>query len=140
MINTVIIQGRLTADIELRNTQSGKSVTSFTVAVDTGYGDKKVASFLDCVAWDKTTIFIQQYFSKGSLIIVEGRLQTRSYEDKQGNKRKVTEIVANQIHFAESKKNGFDEIERNVKAAGIDIQPVESDFTEIGMNDSQLPF
>lgn len=105
MLNKVILMGRLTADPELRHTQNNIPVTSFTLAVDRGYGQDKQTDFLDIVAWRKTAEIVSQWFSKGMLVAVSGRLQTRTWEDKQGNKRKAVEVVADEVFFAESKKS-----------------------------------
>lgn len=107
MLNIAIIMGRLTRDPELRRTNSGKPVASFAVAVDRDYapeGQEKETDFIECVAWNGTAEFIQKYFSKGSMIVVKGRLQIRGWTDKDGNKRKTAEIVADQVYFGESKK------------------------------------
>ena len=105
MLNKAILMGRLTADPELRYTQSNTPVTSFTLAVNRSYGKEQQADFIDVVAWNKTAEFVCQYFRKGLLVAVEGRLQTRHWEDKQGNKRKSVEVVADEVFFAESKKS-----------------------------------
>ena len=104
MLNRAILMGRLTADPALRHTQSNRPVTSFALAVDCSYGKEQQADFIDIVAWNKTAEFVCQYFRKGLLVAVEGRLQTRFWEDKQGNKRKSVEVVADRVHFAEPKK------------------------------------
>lgn len=98
MLNQVILMGRLTADPELRATQSGKTVCTFTLAVDRGGRDEGVY-FLDCVAWEKTAGFLSRNFSKGKLAAVCGRLTARTYTDKEGKPRKVTEVIADQVHF-----------------------------------------
>jgi single-strand DNA-binding protein len=105
--NKVILMGRLTADPELKQVNGGTSVTSFTVAVDRKYtkGEEKQADFISVVAWRQTAEFICKYFSKGSAILVEGELQTRSWTDQQGNKRYATEVVAHEVSFCEAKKN-----------------------------------
>ncbi|MBR1810293.1 MAG: single-stranded DNA-binding protein [Clostridia bacterium] len=106
MLNTAIIMGRLTADPELRTTNTGLSVTTFTVAVDRGYvraGEQRQADFINCVAWRQTAEFITRYFRKGSMIAVQGSIQTRSYDDRNGNKRYVTEIVVSNASFCGSK-------------------------------------
>jgi len=105
-MNSSNIIGRLTATPELKKTQSGTSVCSFTVAVNRRVkkGEESEADFIDCVAWKATAEFLCKYFEKGSMIAVSGRLQTRNYEDKNGRKIKVTEIVAEDISFGESKK------------------------------------
>ncbi len=107
MLNRTILMGRLTRDPELRRTQNDTPVVSFTLAVNRPkYKDADpVADFIDIVAWRKTAEFVSQYFQKGQLVAVEGRLQVRAYEDKEGKKRKAVEIVADQVHFAERRKN-----------------------------------
>ena len=101
-INTAVIMGRLTADPELKTTASGLSVLSFSVAVDRNYqkeGEEKAVDFINVVAWRKTAEFVSKYFHKGSMIAVEGSIQTRKYEDKDGNKRTAVEILANTVSF-----------------------------------------
>ena len=101
-INTAVIMGRLTADPELKTTASGLSVLSFSVAVDRNYqkeGEEKAVDFINVVAWRKTAEFVSKYFHKGSMIAVEGSIQTRKYEDKDGNKRTAFEILANTVSF-----------------------------------------
>ena len=105
MYNKAILIGRLTADPELRQTQNGTSVTSFTLAVDRAYaqnGERKT-DFINCVAWRNTAEFIAKYFSKGRLLGIDGSIQTRSYEDKNGNKRTAVEVVVDNAFFTESK-------------------------------------
>lgn len=97
-LNNVTIMGRLTNDVELRRTGTGKAVASFTIACDKP-GKDKGASFIPCVAWEKTGEFIEKYFSKGSAIVVEGRLESRQYETKDNQKRTVLEVVVSQAHF-----------------------------------------
>lgn len=105
MLNKVILLGRLTADPELRSTQNGTSVTQFTLAVDRNY-QKEQTDFINCVAWKKIAEFISRNFSKGRMIAVEGSLQTRNYEDKQGNKRTATEVIVSNASFTgEPKQN-----------------------------------
>lgn len=129
-LNHSVIMGRLCADPELRRTTTGKAVTSFTVAVD-NFGKDNGSSFISCVAWDKTGEFIDSYFLKGSPIVVEGRLQTRTYETKDGNKQKVTEVVVTQAHFCGKKeeKNNF----------GSPAYQ-KDDFTPLDGDDAELPF
>lgn len=107
MLNHSVIMGRLVRDPELRRTGNNKAVTSFTIACDKP-GKDSGASFIDCVAWEKTADFINNYFVKGSAIIVEGRLESRQYETKEGQKRTVTEVVVSQAHFCEKKKEESD--------------------------------
>lgn len=107
MLNVAIIMGRLTRDPELRRTGSGIAVASFTVAVDrdhTSEGQERETDFIDCVAWRGTAEFVEKYFKKGSMIALKGRLQIRSWTDKDGNKRRSAEIVADNVCFGESKK------------------------------------
>ena len=105
MLNTAIIMGRLTADPELRKTTSGLSVTSFTVAVERNYksGEERQADFINVVAWRGTADFVSTYLKKGQMIAVQGSIQTRNYEDKNGNKRTAVEIVADNVSFCGSK-------------------------------------
>ena len=102
MLNVVAIMGRLVADPQLRQTTTGKNVASFRIACDRGRRDpngQSQADFLDVVAWDRTAEFVCRYFQKGSMIAVDGRLQSRSYQDKNGNNRQAVEIVANNVNF-----------------------------------------
>jgi single-strand DNA-binding protein len=108
MLNVSTIMGRLTRDPELRRTDSGIAVTSFSVAVDRDRapeGQEKETDFIDCVAWRGTAEFVSKYFSKGSMIVVSGRLQIRSWTDKEGQKRRSAEIVADNVYFGEGKKD-----------------------------------
>ena len=110
MLNHVTIMGRLTRDPELRRTGSGIAVASFTVAVDRDFGGRdggeKETDFIDCVAWRQTGEFVSKYFTKGRMIVVSGRLQIRSWNDKDGNKRRTAEVVADNCYFGESKRGG----------------------------------
>ena len=108
MLNHIVIMGRLTRDPELRKTQGGTSVASFTLAVDRDFapdGGEKETDFIDCVAWAGTADFVSGYFFKGSMAVVDGRLQLRDWKDKDGNKRRSAEIVANRVYFGEGKKS-----------------------------------
>jgi single-strand DNA-binding protein len=107
MLNVVAIMGRLVADPELRTTTQGHSVCSFRIACDRSYvqqGQERQADFIDIVAWRQQADFVSKYFQKGSMIAVEGRLQTRNYQDKNGNSRTAVEVVANNISFAGAKR------------------------------------
>lgn len=106
MLNRAILMGRLTADPDLRQTPSGVSVTVFRIAVDRNYAKdrERQTDFIDIVAWRGTAEFVTKYFRKGSMIIVEGSIQTRNYEDKNGNKRTAVEVVANNVQLVGSKK------------------------------------
>ena len=99
MMNTVALHGRLTAAPEIRHTPNDIAVVSFSLAVNSGYGDKQKASFVDCVAWRSTAAFICKYFAKGQEMNLVGSLQTRTYEDRNGNTRKATEVVAREVDF-----------------------------------------
>lgn len=103
MLNKIVIMGRLTRDPELRQTQNQIPVASFTLAVDRDFGEE--ADFIDCVAWRKTAEFVSNYFLKGKMAVVAGRLQIRNWEDKDGNKRKSAEVVADNVYFGDSKKD-----------------------------------
>ena len=132
MLNHSVIMGRFVRDPELRRTNSGKAVCSFTIACDKP-GKDSGASFIDCVAWEKTAEFINNYFMKGSAIVVEGRLESRQYETKDGQKRTATEVVVSQAHFCERKKeesDGFSKGEPTYQ---------QNNFTDIDSNEP-LPF
>lgn len=103
MINKAIIMGRLTHEPELRQTGTGRSVCSFSIAVNNGYGENRKADFINCVAWNKTAEFVSRYFTKGKMIIVIGRIITRAWEDKDGKKCYATDVVADEVSFGESK-------------------------------------
>lgn len=132
MLNHSVIMGRLVRDPEIRRTNSGKAVTSFTIACDKP-GKDSGASFIGCVAWEKTAEFISNYFAKGSAIIVEGRLESRQYETKDGQKRTVTEVVVSQAHFCERKKEESDGFSKGEPAYQ------QSNFTPLDDN-GPLPF
>ena len=104
MLNKVCLMGRFTAEPELRHTQNNTAVTSFTLAVNRSYGKDAGPDWIDVVAWNKTAEFVSKWFRKGMQVAVAGRIQTRTWEDKQGQKRKSVEVVAEEVHFAEGKK------------------------------------
>ena len=112
MLNHITIMGRLTKDVELRWTQSETPVASFTLAVDRDFsgrdGGEKQTDFIDCVAWRQTAQFVDKYFSKGSMAVVAGRLQIRDWTDRDGNKRRSAEVVAENVYFGESKRQDDD--------------------------------
>ena len=147
MLNHITIMGRLVRDPELRRTGSGVAVTSFTLAVDRDYnpkdGGEKETDFIDCNAWRNTAEFVSKYFTKGSMAIVSGRLQIRNWTDKEGNKRRNAEVVADSVYFGESKKSeqgnpGYPAPSPFQVAAGDTTQG--SDFVNIEDDDPQLPF
>ena len=110
MLNHIVIMGRLTRDPELRRTGSGTAVASFTIAVDRDFGKsengEKETDFIDCVAWRQTGEFVSKYFTKGRMAVVSGRLQIRTWNDKEGNKRRTAEVVADNVYFGDSKRDG----------------------------------
>lgn len=112
MLNHIVLMGRLTRDPELRRTGSGVAVASFTLAVDRDFGGRdggeKETDFIDIVAWRNTAEFAAKYFTKGRMAVVSGRLQIRNWNDKEGNKRRSAEIVADNIYFGDSKRDGQD--------------------------------
>lgn len=134
MLNKIVIQGRLTKDPELRRTQSGTAVASATVAVDRDFKNQdgsRDTDFIPIVAWKGTGEMLAKYFSKGRMIVVEGRLQLRDWTDKEGNKRRTAEIVADSVYFGDSKRDGGDN-------PGYAPAP-SGDFAEVA-DDGDLPF
>ena len=145
MLNHITVIGRLTRDPELRRTGSGIAVASFTVAVDRDFGNngEKETDFIDCVAWRQTGEFVEKYFSKGRMAVVSGRLQIRIWNDKDGNKRKTAEIVADNVYFGDSKsdtQNQNSSYVGFVKAENVPTKVTASDFAMLDDDDAQLPF
>ena len=161
MLNHITIMGRLTRDPELRRTGSGIAVASFTVAVDRDFsgrdGGEKETDFIDCVAWRQTGEFVSKYFTKGSMIVVSGRLQIRSWTDKDGNKRRTAEVVADNVYFGESRRSNEGNSSYGGNAYGgnssysAPAAPAygggysapaapASDFAMLSDDDAQLPF
>lgn len=140
-LNQGVWAGRLVRDPELRTTTSGLSVTTFTVAIDRRYkkGDEKQSDFLDCVAWRDRADFIAKYFKKGSAICVTGSVQTRTYEDNNGNKRKDVKINVDEADFVESKGNAQQTDQPNPPAAPSPSAPQQMSFENI-VDDDDLPF
>ena len=150
MINKVILMGRLTRDPELRHTGSGTPVCSFTVAIDNGYGENRQTDFINCVAWNKSAEFVSNYFGKGKMIIVIGRIATRTWEGQDGKKNYVTEVVASEVSFGESKRSQ-EGGSYSVPSGGAVSAPApsapafpentaEDDFTPLLDTDDDLPF
>lgn len=154
MLNCAVIMGRLTADPELRTTGSGISVTSFSVAVDRNYqkaGQERQTDFINVVAWRQTAEFVTRYFRKGQMIAVQGSIQTRNYEDRNGNKRTAVEIVADNVSFCGSKAetgaapSGYEAPQPAAPAAPTEPQAQSfstagaDDFSSVEMDD-ELPF
>ena len=150
MLNKIVIMGRLTRDPELRRTQSGTAVTSFSIACDRDFksqSGEKETDFIDIVAWRGTAEFVSKYFAKGRMAIVEGRLQIRDWTDNNGGKRRSAEVVADNIYFGDSKRDSAPGDYGAPPAYGAPIgrgtpAPMESrsDFAEIGDEDGELPF
>ena len=130
MLNKCFLLGRLTKDPEIRRTNGGTAVTSFTLAVDRDFktNGEKDTDFIDVVAWRNTAEFVSKYFSKGRMAIVEGRLQIRDWTDKNGNKRRTAEVVADNVYFGDSKRENREVPEYK-----------QADFAEISEEDGELP-
>ena len=145
MLNHITIMGRMTRDPELRRTGSGVPVTSFTLAVDRDFsgkdGGEKEVDFIDCVAWRSTAEFVDKYFSKGSMVIAAGRLQIRSWTDKEGNKRRTAEVVTDNVYFGDSKKSeGYIGNYSTPASANASSTAPARDFALIEDDDAALPF
>ena len=149
MLNHITIMGRLTRDPELRRTGSGTAVASFTVAVDRDFGGRdggeRETDFIDCVAWRQTGEFVSKYFTKGSMIVVSGRLQIRNWNDKEGNKRRSAEVVADNVYFGESKRSSEGGSFESAPAPSFGgynatVSAPASDFAMLDDDDAQLPF
>lgn len=140
MFNLVVLTGRLTADPELKTTTNGISVVSFSIAVDRRYrtGEERQTDFINIVAWRSSAEFISKYFKKGSLIGIEGSIQTRRYTDKNGNNRTAFEVVANNVQFVESKRDSAAApMSEPASFSNADI----NDFADLGdASDDDLPF
>ena len=147
-MNQIVLMGRLTRDPELRHTQSGTAIASFSLAIDRRYVAKdsgeRQTDFIDVVAWQNLGEFVSKYFVKGQMAAVTGRLQIRDWTDKDGNKRRSAEVVADNVYFTESKKSreaSFGPAEPKEDYGSGFATPVESsDFTELDMDDGDLPF
>ena len=158
MLNHITIMGRLVRDPELRRTGSGIAVASFTVAVDRDFGGRdggeRETDFIDCVAWRQTGEFVSKYFTKGRMIVVSGRLQIRSWTDKDGNKRRTAEVVADNCYFGDSKRdsdsgsayggnnfaNAYAAPSGNYGGYSAPAGNPASDFAMLEDDDAQLPF
>ena len=147
-MNHIVLMGRLTRDPELRHTQTGTPVASFTLAVDRRFtpkdGGEKQTDFIDIVAWQNTAEFVSKYFTKGQMAAVSGRLQIRDWTDRDNNKRRSAEVVADNVYFTESKKSReshYGSSEPKDDYAPSFAPPVAgSDFAELDMDDGELPF
>lgn len=151
-LNHIVIMGRLGKDPELRYTQSGTPVANFTLAVDRDFKDKqtgeRATDFIDVVAWRQTAEFVSRYFSKGRMAVVEGRLQLRDWTDKDGNKRRSAEVVADQVYFGDSKRED-NSSGSQASYGGYSAPPQDSylpqpdpssEFAELTTDDGNLPF
>ncbi len=138
MFNLVVLTGRLTADPELKTTANGIPVTTFSIAVDRRYrsGEERQTDFINIVAWRQSAEFITKYFKKGNLIGIEGSIQTRRYQDKNGNNRTAFEVVASNVQFVESKRDSSAGAPEAASFSNADV----NDFAEIGEADDDLPF
>lgn len=142
MLNKIFVMGRLTRDPELRRTNSGTAVTSFTLAVDRDFKNAdgtKDTDFVDVVAWRSTAEFAAKYFAKGRMAVVEGRLQIRDWTDKDGNKRRNAEVIADNVYFGDSKKDGSSGGGYKAAGSAVDVAPDEAELAEIE-DDDDLPF
>lgn len=136
MLNHIVLMGRLTKDPELRKTGSGTSVTSFTLAVDQDYksdGGERKTDFIEVVAWRGTADFVAKYFAKGRMAVVSGRLQIRDWTDKEGNKRRNAEVMADNVYFGDTKKE-------DIQASAGSYYPAAKEFAQLDEDDSDLPF
>ena len=151
MLNHIVLMGRLTRDPELRRTGSGVAVASFTLAVDRDYaaqGAEKETDFVDIVAWRSTAEFVSKYFSKGRMAVVSGRLQIRNWQDKEGNKRRSAEVVADNVYFGDSKRDAeagaapsYGQGGGYSQSYGAAPAPApSSDFAMLEGDDAELPF
>ena len=154
MLNHIVLMGRLTRDPELRRTQTGTAVASFTIAVDRDFssqGGERQTDFIDIVAWRNTAEFVSKYFFKGQMAVVSGRLQIRDWTDNNGGKRRSAEVVADNVYFGDSKRDGTEGSyggsygsapAYSAPAGGRSAAPAAgySDFSEIGEEDGELPF
>ena len=145
MLNKIFIMGRLTRDPELRRTQSGTPVTSFSLAVDRDFksqSGEKETDFIDVVAWRSTAEFVAKYFTKGRMAVVEGRLQIRDWQDRDGNKRRSAEVIADNVYFGDSRRDSSGDSGSGSYGGGYSA-PVgggPSGFAEIDEEDGDLPF
>ena len=153
MLNHITLMGRLTRDPELRRTGSGVAVASFSIAVDRDFGGRdggeKKTDFIDCVAWRQTGEFISKYFTKGRMIVVDGRLEMRDWTDKEGNKRRSAEVIVANAYFGDSKRDGdggssYSGSSFSAPAGGFGGYSAPSssasDFAMLEDDDAQLPF
>ena len=147
VLNKVFIQGRMCADPELRHTQTGTAVSSFTLAVERDFKDKqtgeKATDFIDVVAWRGTAEFVSRFFSKGRMAVVVGSLQIRDWTDKEGNKRRTAEVIAESVYFGDSKRES-EPLDKLADDAAPVSYPATAgspgEFSELQDDDGELPF
>lgn len=141
MLNHIVLMGRLTRDPELRRTQQGTAVVGFSLAVERDFSSKdgreKQTDFIDIVAWRSTAEFVSRYFTKGQLVAVSGRLQIRDWTDRDGGKRRSAEVVADNVYFAEGKRNRDGDYDYD--KPNYSVPPIEQGFTALE-DDGELPF
>lgn len=146
MLNQIILMGRLTRDPELRHTQSGTAVASFSLAVERDYksqNGEKETDFIDIVAWRGSAEFVSKYFSKGRMAVVAGRLQIRNWTDNDGSRRRSAEVVAENIYFGDSKREGSGAYAPPSGAPAYtppDVAPTPGEFEALAGDDAQVPF
>ena len=144
MLNHITIMGRLTRDPELRRTGSGTAVAAFTLAVDRDFapkdGGERECDFIDCVAWRQTGEFVSKYFAKGRMAVVSGRLQIRGWTDKDGNKRRSAEVVADSVYFGDSKRDNDKPQSSGFDGYSAPESAPASDFAMLDDDDEKLPF
>ena len=144
MLNKVFIQGRMCADPVLRHTQSGTAVASFSLAVERDFKDKqtgeKATDFIDVVAWRGTAEFVSRFFTKGRMAVVVGSLQIRAWEDKEGNKRRTAEVIAESVYFGDSKRDADPLDKLADDAAPVSYPSTSGDLSEVPEDDGELPF
>ena len=144
MLNRIIIMGRLGNDPEIRRTQTGTPVVSFRLAVDRDFKDKstgkRATDWIDVVAWRSTAEFVSRYFTKGRIAVVEGRLQMRDWTDKNGNKRTIAEVLAENVYFGDAKEKGDSGPDYAYKATPNEVKKMEDSFAELADDGGELPF
>ena len=133
MLNVIAIQGRITHSLELKTSTGGKDITSFSIAVDRGFGENKTTDFFDCIAWGWTAKFITSYFTKGQMILLTGRLETNEYTDRNGNARKAFRINVDKADFAGGKAESM---------SAAESDPTQEEVSDVGsiIDDEDLPF
>ena len=141
-LNHITLMGRLTRDPDLKTTPAGVAVASFSMAVERDFaeGGEKKTDFIDVVAWRQTAEFVSKYFTKGMMAVVSGRLQIREWTDKEGNKRKSAEIVADNVYFGEGKKDNGGQTKPAGKPIDVNNDDKTGAFAELGNGDGDLPF